>query len=354
MADARLHGRQQSVVAVFLHHRPWQQLRERIDRPRARDHDPAVDFVAVRHANATHLAVAQQHFIDARVGEYFTARGTDAGQDRLADAPGPAHGIEAAVHVVSRDQGLHHERRALRRQPEIAPLARQHGDEFGVGRDLREDFPRRALEGAGQTPPQDRSRKRGSPGRQRAVERERAHAARDFAQQFEVAVDCSRFTRKMGEQVVTELCRARDGIVGPVADEEAIVMRVHRCPGNVALCQEIHEPARHRGATHVADVVHADVPLVAVALVAVRGTARRVVLLEHCNAPAEFGQQCSRGQAADAGADDQGVIRTIESRGPIAVADAQRAGLQALSCRRRHRNIIDDDASRGSGFLRRT
>ena len=41
------------------------------------------------------------------------------------------------------------------------------------------------------------------------------------------------------------------------------------------------------------------------------------VLLEHRDAPAEFGQQCGRGQAANAGADDQRVIRAIEPRRPV-------------------------------------
>ena len=300
----------------------------------------AVDHVTVRHAHAAHLAVAQQHFIDARVREHFAACGTDAGQDRFADAPRAAHGVEAAVHVMPRDQRLHHERRSLRRQPQVAPLAGQHRDQFRVGGQLRENFPGRALESAGQATPEDRPCQRGSPRRQRSIQRERAHAARDLAQQFEVAIDCSGLARKVREQVVAKFGAARDRIVGPVTDEEAIVVRVHGRPRDLALRQEIHEPARHRGATHVADVMHADVPLVTVALVAVRGAAGRVVLLEHRDAPAEFGQQRSRRQAADAGADDQRVIRAIEPRGPITVADAERAGLEALLLRRRrHRPL---------------
>jgi hypothetical protein len=199
-----------------------------------------------------------------------------------------------------------------------------------------------------------RSRQRGRPRWQRSIQRERAHAARDLAQQFEVTIDRSGFARKMREQVVAELCRAGNCIVGPVADEEAIVVCVHGRPRNLALREEIHEPARHRGTTHVADVVHADVPLVTVALVAVRGAAGRVMLLEHPDAPADFGQQRGRGQPTDAGADDQRVIRAIEPRRPVAVADAERAGLEAfLLRRRRHRAIIDEDTRGSSGFLRR-
>ena len=269
----------------------------------------ALDLVAVGHAHAAHATVADEDLLDAGVGEHLAAGGADARDDRVGDAPGAAHGIEAAVQVVLGDQRLDDERRALGRQPHVAPLAGEDGDEVRIVGQLRQHLPRRALEAVRQAAAQPRSGDGSRPGRQRAFEREGAHAARHFAQQFEVAVDRPRLVREVAEEVVPERLAAGHGVVDLVADEEAVVVRVHRRPGELALREEVHHPAQRGPGTHVADVVHADVPLVAGALVAVGGAAGRVVLLEHRDALAEFRQQRRCREPADARADDDACRR---------------------------------------------
>ena len=255
----------------------------------------------------------QQHFLDARVGEDLAARGADAREDGFRDAPRAAYGIEAAMQVVFRDQRLHHPRGSLRWQAEVAPLAGEHGDEFRVRGDFGEHLPGRAAEAAGQAAAEIGARDCGGPGRQRAAEREGPHAARHFAQQFEVAVDRGGFAREVAHDVVAERLASRDRVVGPVADEEPVVMSVHRRPVEVALRQEVHHAARGRPRAHVADVVDADVPFVAVAVVAVRGAAGRVVLLEHRHAPADLREQRGRREPADPRADDERVVRAVRA-----------------------------------------
>ena len=135
VADARLDGREQPVVAVYAARLLREQVRESVHRASVRDHAVRQHLAAVRHAHAAHCAHAagtQQYFLDTCVGEDLTARRADARQDRLRNARRAAHRIEAAVQVVPCHQRLHHERRALRRQAQVAPLAGQHRDQFGV------------------------------------------------------------------------------------------------------------------------------------------------------------------------------------------------------------------------------
>jgi len=146
VADARLHLRQQRVVAGGLRHLARQQARKRIDRAGIGDHAARLDLVPVIHAHAARATVAHQDFLDARVGEHLAARRPDARDDGVRDAPRAAHRIEAAVQVVARDQCLDHERRAFRRQAHVAPLAREHRDQFGILREFRQHLPRRAVE----------------------------------------------------------------------------------------------------------------------------------------------------------------------------------------------------------------
>ena len=173
-----------AVVAVLPGDLRRQQARERVDRAGIRDH--AARSISVPSAMRTPHArpSLNQHLLDARVGEHLAARRADARQDRVGDAPRAADRVEAAVQVVLRDQRLDHERRALRRQPQVAPLAGQHRDQFRVVGQLRQHLPGRAVEARRQPAAEQRAGDGGRPGRQRAVERERAHAARDLAQQL--------------------------------------------------------------------------------------------------------------------------------------------------------------------------
>ena len=152
-------------------------------------------------------------------------------------------------------------------------------------------------------------------------------------EQFEVAVDCRRLARKMSDQVLAERLLAGHRIIDTVTDEEPVVVRVHRRPLELVLAEEIHHAAHGGLRAHVAEVVHADVPLVAIALVAVRRTTRGVVLLENGDFPAEFGEQRGGGESTDSRADDQCVVRAVQPGRAVAFSDTEGAGLEVAHLR---------------------
>lgn len=278
--------------------------------------------MAVVHEQAAGATVLDDDFFHARIGEDLAAGGLDARDDGLGDAPAAADGIEAAVHVVARDQRVDDERRLRRGQAEVAPLAGEHGDQLLVLRERFQHFARAAAEGFWQQAIQQQLRQFQLPGLEQARRREQLHIAADFVEQLEVAVDGRLLRRKMLDQVGAEFVLAGDGLEDFIADKEAVIGLVHGRPVELAAAEEIHELARHRGRAHVADVVQAHVPLVAAALVAVGVAAGRVVLLQHRHLPADGREQRRRGEAARAGADDEGIVRAVEAVGAVALADA--------------------------------
>lgn len=82
------------------------------------------------------------------------------------------------------------------------------------------------------------------------------------------------------------------------------------------------------GRPHIADVVHPHVPLITVAGVTVGVAAGGVVLLQYQDFLAGPGQAGGGGKTADTGADDDGVVGTVEAVGPVAPADADGAGFE--------------------------
>ena len=107
-----------------------------------------------------------------------------------------------------------------------------------------------------------------------------------------------------------------------VTQKDAIEMVVHRRPLELTVGDVIEQsPAHGSTAAHVADVMHADVPLVTVALVGVGVTASSIVLLEDAYAPAELGKQCGRRQAAHPGPYDDRVIGWCKTFGAVAITD---------------------------------
>jgi hypothetical protein len=82
-----------------------------------------------------------------------------------------------------------------------------------------------------------------------------------------------------------------------------------------------HPAQRGVGVVHLADVVDAHIPLVTPALEGVGKTARRVVALQHQHFLAGLGHEGRGGQAAEARADDDGVVAGIDRAGKVFLAD---------------------------------
>ena len=94
------------------------------------------------------------------------------------------------------------------------------------------------------------------------------------------------------------------------AEDETVVHRAHVGPLQRSVAEHVEDRAQHRTGLNVTDVVHADVPLVARPVEDVRVAAERVVALEDEHALARVaGEKGGGAEAADAGADDDGVVR---------------------------------------------
>ena len=144
----------------------------------------------------------------------------------------------------------------------------------------------------------------------------------DLAQQLHVLVDGGRLFRKLPHEVVAKLLAPCPRVIHLVADVEAIVFLVHRRPLELAVGQEVEHLARAGLRAHITDVVHTDVPLVAIAFIGMRVAACCVVLFEHADLPTQLAQQGCRCQAAHAAADHDGVVGLGKPARPVAVTDA--------------------------------
>ena len=132
---------------------------------------------------------------------------------------------------------------------------------------------------------------------------------------------CLCFFRELPDKIVTELLLAGMSTKHLVADIEAVVLIVHRRPFQLSIRQEVEQFAGPGLGADVADIVHPDVPLVAVALIGVRVAPGRVVLLEDADAPAEVTQHGGGRHTAHAGADNDRVITLGKAVGPVAPTD---------------------------------
>ena len=230
------------------------------------------------------------------------------------------------------DGGVHDEGSVRRRQAVVAPLAGEHGDQLLV---LREAFEHGA--GAHEAflrhpeAPQ-RLVDAGDARRHGLAGEIGLHAVADLQHQPEVGVDGLGFVGEMLLQFGGEVLLAGDEVVVLVAEDDAVVAGVHRRPFELAVADHVEDAAQWRvRLVHLADVVHAHVPLIALTLVGVREAAGGVVLLQHADLAAQARQQRGAAQAADAGADDEDVVVACGATGPVALAGSFHAASPGLA-----------------------
>ena len=142
-------------------------------------------------------------------------------------------------------------------------------------------------------------------------------------QQAHVAVDRRDFVRKLPDEIVTKRVFASFRVIYLVTDVKTVELLVHRCPLELASRQEVEHPPRAGLCADLADVVHADIPFVTVALVGMGEAPGRVVLLEHTDLATELALQRRCRQATHARADDEDVVGVRQSARPVAPADTQ-------------------------------
>ena len=274
-------------------------------------------------AHAHGAAVLDQDLVHAGVGEHLAAGGLDHRDDGLGHAHRAAHRVVAAGDVVLGDHGVHEEGRLARRQAVVAPLGGECADQLLVAGQPFEHFAG-ALEAVVRQPPAAQFGVEQTEGARHGLTGEELrHPRADLAEQLDITVDGGRFSGEVALHLGLELLAAGDVVDHLFAEDDAVVMIVHRRPVQVAVADHIEHPADHRpGFVHLADVVHAHVPLVAFALVAVGVAAGGVVLLQHADALAQLAQQGGGGQAADARADDDGVVVILSEAGAEAGAGA--------------------------------
>ena len=146
-----------------------------------------------------------------------------------------------------------------------------------------------------------------------------------------IAIDALLFCRELPDEVVTKFLPAGNRVEDLVADIEAVVLRIHRRPFEIAARKKVEHFFYPRLGADIADVVHAHIPLIAVALVGMGITTCCVVLFEHTHFPSKFAQEGRARQSAHAGANNDGVVFRLEAFGPVAVANAQRAGFHGCN-----------------------
>ena len=116
-----------------------------------------------------------------------------------------------------------------------------------------------------------------------------------------------------------------------VAQKEPVVVLIHRSPFELAIGDVIEQPAAEGVArAHVAYVVHAHIPLVAITGVAVGVATGGVMLFQHQYFVAGFGQAGGSGQTADTGADHYRIIGPIEPARAVTGTDSDCTGLQGF------------------------
>ena len=226
--------------------------------------------MAIGQAHADGAAVFDQDVGDIGVGEHLAAALLDHRNHVAGDFRGAAHRVVAAVQIVAGDQRVNQEAGAGRGQAVVAPLPGEHGDQLRVVGELGEHLAGGAVvvaQGAAvQRQPRHTGKRRG----QQLAGGERFDGAGGFVQCLHIGVDGAVLVRKRLFQLGAKGVRAGDQIVVAVTEENAVVAGVHGRPLQLAVGDVVEQPAAEGVAgAHVADVVDAHVPLVAVAFVAV-------------------------------------------------------------------------------------
>ena len=204
---------------------------------------------------------------------------------------------------------MHEKARLSRRQAVVAPLSGQHRDQFLIRSQRFQHLPcgleanarHQQFAGAGvQTTDGSRHCLAG---------KELRRLTADLSDQLDIALDGLRLAREMSDKFSREFAPPGAKVIHALADHHAVVNRIHRRPVKLAVGDDVKDPAQHSlRLVHFANVVDANIPLVALARIAVRVATRRVMLLQHTNPFAEPGQQRRRAQAPDARADHDHVV----------------------------------------------
>ena len=199
------------------------------------------------------------------------------------------------------NQRMDHKAGLHRRDAAVAPLAGDSADQFLIVGELAQHLPRGLVETVRQGDIQSFVENRAQYAGGELGKCVPLHAVCHLAQQLYILVDGFLFIGKGIEQGETQPFLAGAQIHDLFAQEEAVVVLVHGGPFQLAVGDVIEQPAAQGvGRAHVADVMDAYVPFVAVASVTVGVAAGRVMLLKHEDFLARLGQAGCGGQAADA------------------------------------------------------
>ena len=112
--------------------------------------------MTVSHFDALDLPVLDDDLYDVGVSENLAAGPLNFRNDAIGDLPATTDRIKASVQIVSRDHRVHHEHRPLGRQPHVAPLTAEYGDQVRVIRQLAEYIVGIAVQPGGFAPTQVR------------------------------------------------------------------------------------------------------------------------------------------------------------------------------------------------------
>ena len=273
------------------------------------DHPRRADLLAAGQAHADRAIALDDDLRDLGRGDHRAAGGLDAGQHRLGDPRRAADRVGAAAEVVAHQHRVHEPAGLGRRQAVVAVLPGQHRGQAAIAGQGRHHLAHGLARVAHRRPAQDRAGDRAQHRRQRLLEEELLAGVDGLADELQVAIDR---VPLVGEALVHRLAEplaARDERVAIVADDDRVVDVAQRGPAELAVAQVIERAPEQRAlAVDVADVVHADVPLVAGAMERVGEAAGGVVPLEHQHALAGVARQHRRGgEAAEAAADDDRV-----------------------------------------------
>ena len=289
-----------------------------------------MDGLAVGHAHPDGLAVFDQDFLHVRIGKDFAAALLDHRDNGLGHFRGAAHRIVATIEIMSGDQGVDDKAGVIGHQAVVAPLAGQGSDQFLVAGEGFQYFPGGAVEKVGGLAAGQIPERAGHQVRQYLGQGDTGHGLCHQGEIIQIAVYGLLFTGKLAFQFLGKSLGPGDQIDLAIADKESVVVIVHGRPLQLAVGNIVKQAAGQGvfGA-HVANVVNPHIPFVAIAVIAVGEAAGGVVLFEHDHLLAHFAQAGGGGQAANTGADDDGVIGAVQAVGPVTSTNAQGTGCGA-------------------------
>ena len=273
-------------------------------------------------------AVLHDHLLDVGRHRDVAAGRLDDRQDGRGDAARPAHRVGGAVQVVLGHEGVVAEAGERGGKPVVAVLPGQDGAEDRVLHVGGDDLARGPAGVAEEAAPHESAQQRGHAWRQGAGPEVRAGGAGAGLHLGQVGRDALPLRGEGRGEPLDEAIRSRREVELPIAHHDAVVDVGHRRPVQFTVRDVVEEAAQRASASgHLADVVHAHVPLEAVALEGVGEPAGGVVALEHEHPHPPPSRQHRRGaQAADSRADDHRVEGSLDRALLPGRADALRQG----------------------------